>query len=155
MSKFGTFQITMTKEDADFAGLMYGKESASFLLGKSMKSTFTDLGKGRVAAHWPSTDPAMAKFNFFGIFYEGNGHTINMPALGGMVKYNSQSTPDGYKTTMDCEKFGKFDVVEVYSSQGLAKTVTYKGTTHTEHWRRVIDENGWYRMDHHENGMTM
>ena len=104
-----------------FLLLVYGKESASFLMGKSMKSTFTDLGKGRVAAHWTSTDPAMAKFNFFGIFYEGNGHTINMPALGGMVKYNSQSTPDGYKTTMDCEKFGNFDVVEVYSSQGLAK----------------------------------
>merc|ERR1712107_979502 len=101
MSKFGTFQITMTKEDADFAGLMYGKESASFLLGKSMKATFTDLGKGRVAAHWFSSDPALAKFNFFGVFYEGDGHTINMPGFGGLVKYSSQSTADGYKTTMD------------------------------------------------------
>ena len=108
-----------------FLLLVYGKESASFLLGKSMKATFTDLGKGGVAAHWTSSDPTMAKFNFFGIFYEGNGHTINMPALGGMVKYNSQSTPDGYKTTMECEKFGKFDVVEVYSSQGLAKVSNY------------------------------
>ena len=95
------------------------------MLGKSMKSTFTDLGKGRVAAHWTSSDPAMAKFNFFGIFFEGNDHSINMPAFGGLVKYSSQSTPNGYKTTMECEKYGKFDVVEVYCSQGVDKVSKY------------------------------
>ena len=156
--------------------LVYGKEAASYMLGKSMKATFTDLGKGRVAAHWFSSDPALAKFNFFGVFYEGNGHTINMPGFGGLVKYSSQSTADGYKTTMESEKYGKFDVVEVYCSQGVAKvsnlgniliekfhffnvnllqTITHKGTTHTEHWKRVINENGWYRMHHHENGLAM
>ena len=105
--------------------LVYGKEAASYMLGKSMKATFTDLGKGRVAAHWFSSDPALAKFNFFGVFYEGDGHTINMPGFGGLVKYSSQSTADGYKTTMESEKYGKFDVVEVYCSQGVAKVSDY------------------------------
>merc|ERR1711944_62068 len=155
MSKFGTFEITMNQADCDFTAIVYGKEAASYMLGKSMKATFTDLGKGRVAAHWFSSDPALAKFNFFGVFYEGDGHTINMPGFGGLVKYSSQSTADGYKTTMESEKYGKFDVVEVYCSQGVAKTITHKGTTHTEHWKRVINENGWYRMHHHENGLAM
>jgi len=143
VNKFGTFVKTASQADVDFYADMYGKEEAAKFLG--MKSTVVnrDMGDGAVAYHWNTNAPPMSMFYIFHANIEQN---VNMPHFGGMNKVKFVETADGYNTDMDNEKFGKMNIIEKYADDGVTYITTYKGKTHTEFAKRVINENGFYRL---------
>merc|ERR1712107_638442 len=116
--------------------------------GSVEQFTNVDVGKGKIATKWSMTEPA---FSFFAIFYEGIEQNLDMPHLGGMNKVKYVSTSDGFEQTLESEKFGKTHGIEKYSDEGVTMTWTYKGKSHTEFWKRIINEDGFYRIKSNEN----
>jgi len=150
VNKFGTYVKTVSQEDANFYGAMYGKEEATKYLGHKITWTSRDMGDGAIAFHWDCGVSSM-----FYIFHANIEQNVNLPQFGGMNKVKYMVTADGYDTDMESEKYGKLHIVEKYTDDGVTIVTTYKGKTHTEFAKRVINENGFYRLASQEGWYEM
>lgn len=151
VNKFGTFEIVWTPEAMDFYKDYPGAgDQFKNMAGVRESVTFTEICPGKVAAHW-IVHSSPKPWTFFATFTEGIEQTIDFGHFGGKNKVNFNATADGYKTCMESEKYGKTSLVEVFTDSGLDREVTYNGKTAKEHWKRVINENGFYRVCGNEN----
>lgn len=149
VNKFGTFVKTISQEDSDFYAL-YDKEQAEKFVGCKVTVVNRDMGDGSVANHW-NAGP-MSTFNIFHANIEQN---VNLPHFGGMNKVKFVVTADGSDTDMESEKYGKTHILQKYADDGITSVTTYKGKTHTEFAKRVINENGFYRLASQEGWFEM
>lgn len=150
VNKFGTFIKTVSQEDSDFYAEIYGKEEAAKFLGCKITNVSRDLGDGSIAFHWNAGDMSM-----FYVFHANIEQNVNLPHFGGMNKVKFVETADGYENEMESEKYGKTHMVEKYTDEGVTYVTTYKGKTHTEFAKRVINENGFYRFVSQEGWYEM
>lgn len=146
---FGTFEMTADQADCDFAIELYGKEMGQSFLGATLVLKIIDCAPGKIACHWTSkSGPPM---NMFELYHLGCETTVSHPLYGGKCTGKVCSIPDGYEGKFVSEKFGDTVDKMIFSDEGLTRTCSVQGKTQERQWKRVICEDGFYRMVSNEN----
>merc|ERR1712018_166824 len=142
----GIFERVYTQDDCDFYATWFGKEMMQAMLG--CKITFKSLVMcpKKTAAHW--LIEGHPEFNCFAIFTEGIENCVDIPHMGGQCKitFKKNAAGDGFDSVNETAKMGKWEMSEKYTEQGLEIVVKHDGKCHKECYKRVIHENGFYRV---------
>jgi len=146
----GTFEILRCKENLDFyAQCGISKEALDNFVGKCEQAKFCSFD-GKRSAHY--TCKELPEFSEFYVYCLGQEMEICNQMFGGKCKVKVCKTGDAcFETTVESPTLGCMKIVDKFCKEGIDRCVTMKGKTQKEHWKRVICENGCYRLCKSEN----
>jgi len=144
MSLFGTFTNVATKEACDFyISCGYPKEMAEGMVGVKTTMKIIDLGEGRMVSH--INIEGHPELSCCCICKEGIDNHVNVPHMGGKCVITFNKCGNGYKSVVNSEVMGKWEMDEEFTEAGIKCVVSKNGKSFTECWKRVVNINGLYK----------
>jgi len=150
--RFGDFTYRFTKEACDFyVAQGYPREMAEKMIDTKMFMKIVDMskdkdgkeGKHKICCHFQIEGLPELSSCFMAI--EGVKNNLNLPHMGGRVMSTFKKTDKGYETQWESKIMGNWKIKQDFTEEGINSVSSKDGKSFTEHWKRVMHVDGFYK----------
>jgi hypothetical protein len=100
-------------------------------------------GKHKICCHFQIEGLPELSSCFMAI--EGVKNNLNLPHMGGRVMSTFKKTDKGYETQWESKIMGNWKIKQDFTEEGINSVSSKDGKSFTEHWKRVMHVDGFYK----------